>query len=59
MASVPWAVVGVANTLWAWTVQQVERLPFFTRRVTRTRASYGGYRGLAQDEDAAVSLPLD
>lgn len=55
LASVPWALVGLANTAWAWISRQAESLPFLQRRMPRTRASYGGYRGLAQDEDAAVS----
>lgn len=54
-ASVPWFLVGVANNAWAWVQRQAEGIPFLNRRMPRTRVSYGGYRGLAQEEDAAVS----
>ncbi|PWN28461.1 Oligoxyloglucan reducing end-specific cellobiohydrolase [Jaminaea rosea] len=59
LASVPWALVGLANTAWAWISRQAESLPFLQRRMPRTRASYGGYRGLAQDEDAAILRDYD
>jgi photosystem II stability/assembly factor-like uncharacterized protein len=55
MASVPWFVVGVAEQSWAWAQRQAEGIPFLRDRFFRSRRPYGSYRGLAQDDDAAVS----
>ncbi|CAO1629918.1 unnamed protein product [Parajaminaea phylloscopi] len=59
LVSVPWAVIGLASTAWAWAIQQLDRVPFLSRPVPRTRVSYGGYRGLAQEEDAAILRDYD
>ncbi|CAO1617832.1 unnamed protein product [Sympodiomycopsis kandeliae] len=59
LSSVPYYLIGVSNTTWAWLQRHMERIPFFQRRFTRTRVSHGGYRGLAQDEDAAILRDYD
>ncbi|CAO1625062.1 unnamed protein product [Jaminaea pallidilutea] len=62
LASVPWAIVGLANNAWSWIVRQADSMPFLQRRMPRSRATFAGgaaYRGLAQDEDAAILRDYD
>ncbi len=55
LSSVPYFVLGALGELKTLAQDLLERVPFINNQLRRSRGSYGGYRSVTTDEDAAVS----